>query len=162
MVVLCVVYGQLLKAVKASKAVLVPFLEKWASPERERGFRVPLARVPSPPNVHVTYSHIVTAMVLVTHLQATHEWHTLFFFCVDIQTGPHSLTHSLALVHISTSSLFNLDSTANYTFNKQQLIQQQTQTPASMFSTYPGQVVVDHPVKVPIEHRFDPYVDNGG
>jgi 20S proteasome subunit beta 6 len=31
-----------------------------------------------------------------------------------------------------------------------------------MFSTYPGQVVVDHPVKVPIEHRFDPYVDNGG
>ncbi|KAG0309049.1 Proteasome subunit beta type-1 [Dissophora globulifera] len=31
-----------------------------------------------------------------------------------------------------------------------------------MFSTYPGQVVVDHPISVPIEHRFDPYVDNGG
>ncbi|KAF9907564.1 Proteasome subunit beta type-6, partial [Lobosporangium transversale] len=31
-----------------------------------------------------------------------------------------------------------------------------------MFSTYPGQAVIDHPVSAPIEHRFDPYVDNGG
>lgn len=103
----------------------------------------------------------VTAMVLVTHLQATHEWYTLFFFCVDIQTGPHSLSLARTCIHLLTSSpTSTLLQTTHST--KQQVIQQQTQTPASMFSTYPGQVVVDHPVKVPIEHRFDPYVDNGG
>lgn len=127
------------------------------------------ARVPSPPpNVHVTLNVKVTAMVLVTHPKATHEWHTPFFFLLERLSKGTSLSTGCSLAAVTHLFPFQHQhqlyhkTHSTTTTTTQHHLSTQTHTPRAMFSTYPGQVVVDHPVKVPIEHRFDPYVDNGG